>query len=717
MEALGLLEGKNGRCPICKQTQGTKINEHVFYCYHETCNNCSLNNIGLVARWIFGKDYTKCDTEEGKANAKEAYLWLAEHFRHLPPLGGSRKERLAALRVEVTEKIAATPSYLVDKVKAAGEAISDDELAALVEEIDAAPAAPGGTARAALKKKYGLNEKRLKALSKPAKEEAEPIEGEWQRGDEAEASERILAHYALAGSDIAAEEDLYRYDPEQGIYEPLGLDEVKTLVASWAGAPVIHSRDHVLKVSNGFCKGSYALAFSRAVKADCGEAGFFASAPPALGFRNGVLVIQDNGLVLDDNGLPKLHPHSSEWRLKARYNFDYVPGLVPHRLINAIKNMPAEGMKDIECWREHSGASLFGLAPKYERALILKGEGRSGKSKILELTELAFPPATVSHVPPQLMGEMYHRARLVGRRINIVYDCQEKGVLDTGPLKEAITGDKMTARNPYERPVDFRPMCGQSLAMNKLFQHTDNTSAWERRWIIIEFQKKLTNPDPDFVQKMKSEIPALVSWFVDGLVNLMARGHYDLPETSKRLVADWIKEGSNIGAFLDDAVDILPEDVRAETSPAVIEKTWSKSKSLYGLYTSWAEKNGFKCLNITNFGKEMRGTLSMWGNAGQIRSGNYFPVKPKPIDDDPGLDDFMKSLKFNGETPKEDPKPTADPLEWAKVTVLDDQRVQISWSENDTEVLPPTHDVMDVLKNLGHTFIDGQLYVRQKNAF
>ena len=164
MEALGLLEGKNGRCPICKQTKGTKINEHVFYCYHETCNNCSLNNIGLVARWIFGKDYTKCDTEEGKANAKEAYLWLAEHFRHLPPLAEGRKARMEAKRVEVADKLSTDPLYLDAKIKAIDDKTSDDDIRALLEEIEVAPKAAGGIAKKKLKSRLALTEDDIELL-------------------------------------------------------------------------------------------------------------------------------------------------------------------------------------------------------------------------------------------------------------------------------------------------------------------------------------------------------------------------------------------------------------------------------------------------------------------------------------------------------------------------------------------------------------------------
>ena len=453
----------------------------------------------------------------------------------------------------------------------------------------------------------------------------------WERGDEAEGADRLLSSFGSKGSIISDGGDLYRYS--EGVYSELESAALITTAASWAGQPL--AEGNVLKVKHSWIVGAIKIALGRATK--LGEpGGFFGGSPNAVGFRNGVLLVEGGRLVRNEDGTPKLHDHDPKYRLRAKYDFDYVSGLRPEKIISKLSVLTREGDKDVQCWREFSGASIFGLAPKFERALMLRGKGGAGKSTWLRITRMAFPEAVISAVAPQSLDVPCNRAKLVGKRVNIVADLPERQLLDTGTLKAVISGDQIEARNLYEAPFDFTPIAGHVFACNKLPPHNDNTRGFARRWIIFDFPNPVANPDVHLLETLKDEIPALVSYFVDGLCALLDRGKYNLPATSERIVKEWVRDGSQIDQFADDCLEILGDVARNMTSEREIEDAWTSAKTVYDVYKKWAEQNGHKRMSNTTFGRELRAALNMT-DEGKIKKGNYYPVRvPDPDGDEAG---------------------------------------------------------------------------------
>jgi hypothetical protein len=50
--------------------------------------------------------------------------------------------------------------------------------------------------------------------------------------------------------------------------------------------------------------------------------------------------------------------------------------------------------------QEFFGASIGGLAPRFQKCLVLHGPGGNGKSQVLAVLEGLLPPNTVVHIPP-----------------------------------------------------------------------------------------------------------------------------------------------------------------------------------------------------------------------------------------------------------------------------------------------------------------------------
>lgn len=64
--------------------------------------------------------------------------------------------------------------------------------------------------------------------------------------------------------------------------------------------------------------------------------------------------------------------------------------------------------------QEFFGASICGLAPRFQKCLVLHGPGGNGKSQVLAVLEGLLPPNTVVHIPPSRFEEEYWLAKLAG---------------------------------------------------------------------------------------------------------------------------------------------------------------------------------------------------------------------------------------------------------------------------------------------------------------
>lgn len=156
---------------------------------------------------------------------------------------------------------------------------------------------------------------------------------------------------------------------------------------------------------------------------------------------------------------------------------------------------------------------LEGKNPQ-EKFHIWTGVGGNGKSKLLELFELAFGTYTAK-IPVTLLTQKTRGssnsanpeiARLKGIRTVSAQEPEEGERFNVGIMKEWTGGDRITCRPLYGEPFDFKPQFKMVFCCNNLpALPPDDEGTW-RRINVIEFKSRFTdNPDPSNPYEFKKD--------------------------------------------------------------------------------------------------------------------------------------------------------------------------------------------------------------------
>jgi P4 family phage/plasmid primase-like protien len=198
------------------------------------------------------------------------------------------------------------------------------------------------------------------------------------------------------------------------------------------------------------------------------------------------------------------------------------------------------------------------------KAILLKGEGANGKSRLLALIENLLGRDNVSHLPLSVVNKTGgpELGGLRDKLANIVDDMGTAVGRDISNFKTAVTGGSIVVNPKYQHPYEFEPRAKFAFAVNRLPHSPDTSAAWGSRWIIVPFDATFTGDDARPADVIDAELVAEASWIVTRAMHacarLIERGEFDVPpsfdqskvefEEASNPVLGWVNDG---GVILD----------------------------------------------------------------------------------------------------------------------------------------------------------------------
>lgn len=440
-----------------------------------------------------------------------------------------------------------------------------------------------------------------------------PIRIAFDRGDHAEMADALLANLAETRTDLVFDEGtMHRYDATTGLWLPIEPSTLRTVVRSFAGSR--KGAAGKLHVGLSDAKGAVALAGDAVHRSR-----FFSEGPEGVAFANGFLTI--------DAGAPTLLPHGRENRARWGYPFEFDSSAACPRWEGFLSECFAgepDAPERIALLQEFCGASLMGLAAKYQKALILLGPGGSGKSTAAKVVEGVMPAGTTCAIAPQSLADEYRLAMLAGKLLNVVSELPAMDILCGETVKAVVSGESLTGRPIRAAPFTFRPRAGHLFAANRLPVTKDHTTAFFRRFAVLGFPHERDEREYEaglHEQIVGAEQPAIVAWFVRGLKRLLARGHYDVPATVRRGTDGWKDQTSNVLTF-------LAERTRA-SRPG---ERGTPGGLLHARYREWSLARRQTAAGVQRFSQEM---ASAGHPPRHVESGSVYPVELRAEGDGP----------------------------------------------------------------------------------
>jgi putative DNA primase/helicase len=289
-----------------------------------------------------------------------------------------------------------------------------------------------------------------------------------------------------------------------------------------------------------------------------------------------------NGLLYVDGGEPVLVKHSPEVFVTTCLPYAYDPKATCWRwlrfLWQTFAGMPRERRRAIiSHLQEWFGLNLV-FNSGFQRLLVLWGQGGTGKSTIIQALIDMLGYENVSTVTLRGLANRFGVAQTVGKLANIVGDMGIGERIDSGVLKDMVSGGLIQVEEKYKMPYSFYSTVRFTFCANQPPMVEDSEDGFWRRVDMIECPNVVTTPNlamcqPGYWQGI-GELAGIFNWALMGYLRLMARGKMLRPPGSEEEVEELRRASDPLGAFI--TANVVP-DSDGEVNMGVLYEDFKKA--------------------------------------------------------------------------------------------------------------------------------------------
>lgn len=234
---------------------------------------------------------------------------------------------------------------------------------------------------------------------------------------------------------------------------------------------------------------------------------------------------------------------------------------------------------------------------KLEKALILFGEGANGKSVFFDIITALLGRENVSHFTLNSLTEKngYFRAQLSDKLVNYASEISPHMASDV--FKQLVSGEPVEARQIYREPVTLEEYGRLIFNTNTLPRDTEQTEAFFRRFLILQFAVTIPEAerDPQLAAKIiQQELPGVFNWILDGLRRLLAQGRFTFSAIVEDTLTYYRQQSDSVQLFLNDEG---------------YQVSISRELSLHTMYTEYkvyCTESGYKAVSKKVFSERLR---------------------------------------------------------------------------------------------------------------
>lgn len=265
-----------------------------------------------------------------------------------------------------------------------------------------------------------------------------------------------------------------------------------------------------------------------------------------------------NGVLMQNM---ELKPHSPDYGMTYTLPFRYLPELSGKafkfsEFLSRCWGDDEDYEDKVSALQEAMCATIFGLGPKFQRAILLHGAPKSGKSQLLKIVASLVPDQARSNCPPDQWGDKFAPATMYGALINICGELSDKRAIDGQKFKSIIDGDELAGQFKGKDIFNFRPICTHWFASNHLPRTDDTSSGFNRRWLILTFSRPISGSERilDYGEIIVAEErEAIAAWAVEAMPRLMAKNEYTLPASHEEAIREVANMNNSVRFFIEES--------------------------------------------------------------------------------------------------------------------------------------------------------------------
>ena len=337
---------------------------------------------------------------------------------------------------------------------------------------------------------------------------------------------------------------------------------------------------------------------------------------PIVACANGLLVVTTRELLA----------HSPLYFNEIAVPFDYDPDtLEPDGWLTFLDQLWPDDAESITLLQQWFGYILSGETDQ-QKILGIIGPIRSGKGTICRVLKGLIGAGNCTAPTLSSFGQNFGLQDLIGKPVAIIGDVRLGGGESAAVVERllSISGeDTITLDRKYRDPWTGQLPTRVMFVSNELPRFGDASGAIATRCVLLETTRSfLGQEDKGLTAKLLTELPAILTWSLDGLGSLNELGRFTEPQSSIDTITALADLVSPISAFVRDCCHKgtglqVPCDV------------------LYALWKTWADENGQQAGSSQTFGRNLRAVVPglkvsrPWAGGDGPRERIYLGIAPK----------------------------------------------------------------------------------------
>lgn len=276
-----------------------------------------------------------------------------------------------------------------------------------------------------------------------------------------------------------------------------------------------------------------------------------------IAFRNGVYDVVDEVML----------PFSPDIVVTNKIPWDYNPVAYSELADQTLNKLSCQDAA-IRALLEECIGYCFYRSNKYQKAFILVGGGKNGKSVFLTTLKAILGDENISALDLKELGDRFSTSMMFGKLANIGDDIGDDFLQGSqvAMFKKVVTGNRIKAERKGQDPFEFNPYIKMLFSANDIPRMKDKTGAVLRRLVIIPFNAIFSKDDPDFNVNIEYDLAEqlsmeyLITLGVQGLQRVRQNGFTESKRVQEAL-DEYSIENNSIAGFLNecDENDIVNE--------------------------------------------------------------------------------------------------------------------------------------------------------------
>lgn len=290
--------------------------------------------------------------------------------------------------------------------------------------------------------------------------------------------------------------------------------------------------------------------------------------------------------------------------------WDYNPSAYSELADNTLNKMACHDPEIRQLLDECIGYCFF-RRNELSVALFLTGEKSNGKSTFLQMLQDVLGVQNVSALGLDELDERFSVATMFGKLANIGDDISDDFLhgKSIAHFKKIVSGNMVKAENKGQDAFFYKPTVKLVFSANQIPRMKDRTGAVLRRMVIVPFNATFSKNDPDhdpwIAKKLKDQevMEYLVKIGIEGLKRILINRSFTQSKKVDAELREYTEYNNPILLFLSET----------EREEIINQET----KLVYSQYEIFCHDNGFQCVGLANFSKEIARQINC--TAKQIR--------------------------------------------------------------------------------------------------